>query len=260
LAVCSLALLAGCPEKDKKDGAAGSSSAAAAASAPASDSTSTTTSAGSNFTGDFEGVITMRTTSSHGPPQDLVIETKNEKMRFDMPMGPKGETSHAIFDPQANKVVVLMDTAKAYMDMDFGSPSAPQPNTSPDTSSVSRTGKHETIAGYDCEDWSVKDPSGKRSDVCIAQGIAFFDIGSMRPGAKTQPAWMKEFREKKYFPLRSVEVDAAGKEVSRMEVTRIEKKRLDASAFAVPPDYKKFEMPAAVPGAPGGTAPPPHPH
>jgi hypothetical protein len=209
------------------------------------------------FGSGFEGVITMHTTSSHGTAQDLVIETKNERMRFDM-TGPKGEVTHAIFDPQANKITVLMDAAHAYMDMDFSKPTSPQPNTSPDTSSVTKTGKHETIAGYDCEDWSVKDPSGKRSDVCIAQGIAFFDIGSMRPGAETQPQWMKEFREKKYFPLRSVEFDATGKEISRMEVTKIDKKSLDASLFVVPPDYKKFEMPS-IPGMPHGMPGGPHP-
>jgi hypothetical protein len=75
--------------------------------------------------------------------------------------------------------------------------------------------------------------------VCIAQGIAFFDMGSMKGGGG---ALGKELREKKLFPLRSVEYDATGKEISRMQVTKVEKKSLDDSEFAVPKDYAKAAM------------------
>ena len=37
--------------------------------------------------------------------------------------------------------------------------------------------------------------------------------------------------------MRSVEYDAAGKETSRMIVTRVEKTRIDKARFDVPKDY-----------------------
>ncbi len=194
---------------------------------------------------DFQGSVTMHTSSAAGSSQDMVLKTKGGKIRFDT-KAPNGEAMHGIFDPAASKVVFCLDSQKAYMDMDFGKPSA-APNTDPGTSSIEKTGKTETIAGTSCEDWVVHDPSGKHSEVCIAEGIAYFDLSSLKPGAGGAPtsAMAKQFKDKKSFPLRAVEFDAAGKELSRMEVTKIEKEKLDDALFVVPADYKKFEPPAA---------------
>ncbi len=204
------------------------------------------------FGSNFEGEVTLRTTRAGGPPQDMVVKAKGEKLRFDTTNN--GQAACALFDPQANKVVLVMDAQKAYMDMDFSAPSA-APNTDPRTSAVDKTGKHETIAGLDCEDWVVKDPSGKRTEVCIAEGLAFFDIDALRHGGGA--SWNKELREKKNFPLRSVEFDAAGKEISRTEAVTVEKKSLDASLFDVPKGYTKIATPFAPPpaGAPAGSTP-----
>lgn len=184
----------------------------------------------------FEGQITMHTTSAAAPPQDMVVKAKGDKLRFDS-KGSDGSATYAIYDP-TNKVTMVLDTQKTYMDLDFGKPGAPQANTSPDTASIDKSGKHETIAGIDCENWRAKDPSGKRSEVCIAQGIAFFDMTSVKSGSPS--ALGKELREKKLFPLRSVEYDASGKETSRMEVTKVEKTSIDDSQFSIPKDYKKM--------------------
>ncbi|MEO7112944.1 MAG: DUF4412 domain-containing protein [Polyangiaceae bacterium] len=189
----------------------------------------------------FEGDITMHTTAGTNS-QDMIVEVKKDQLRFDM-NSPQAGAMHGVFDPKANKVTLYADTTKTYTDMDFSGPSG-KTNTSPDTSSIAQSGKHETIAGYDCDDVTVNDPSGKKSEVCIAQGIAFFDVGSLRGGAQASgSAIATQFREKKSFPLKSVEYDASGKELSRMEVTKIESKSLDDSRFAPPADYTKVALP-----------------
>jgi Domain of unknown function (DUF4412) len=199
----------------------------------------------------FEGDITMHTTSSGAgaTSQDMIVEVKKDQLRFDM-TSPQGVAMHGVFDPQANKVVLYADSTKTYTDMNFSGASGAT-NTNPDTAAIAQSGKHETIAGYDCEDFSVSDPSGKKSEVCTAQGIAFFDIASLRGGAPggsgAGSPIGKQFREKKSFPLRSVEYDATGKELSRMEVTKIESKSIDDSRFVTPPDYTKLSLPTKTP-------------
>jgi hypothetical protein len=190
------------------------------------------------FGSNFEGEVTLHTNKAGQPAQDMVVKARGDKLRFET--NSNGQAAAALFDPQANKVVLVMDAQKAYMDMDFSAPSA-APNTDPSTSAVDKTGKHETIAGLDCEDWVVKDPSGKRTEVCIAEGLAFFDIDALRHGGGA--SWNKELRDKRYFPLRSVEMDATGKEISRTEATKIEKKTLDAALFDVPAGYAKITAP-----------------
>jgi hypothetical protein len=205
----------------------------------------------------FEGDVTMHTTSSHGPPQDLTFHVKGQKLRVDVPEQ-RGEQAHAIFDQSTNKILVVMDTQKMYMELD---PSAAQAHAAAAhaPATVTETGKHETVAGTDCEDWDIVEASGKRASVCIAKGLAFFDFGGgMRPGGgESASAWMDELRAKKAFPLKAVETDATGKEISRMEVTKIEKKSLDDSLFTVPAGYRSMSamIPslaghAGVPGAP----------
>jgi Domain of unknown function (DUF4412) len=191
------------------------------------------------FGSGFEGEITMHTVPTSGPTKDMVVKTKGDKLRFDM-NGASGAT-HGIYDPATNKVTMVIDAQKSYMDLDFNKAGTPQANTTADTAAIDKTGKHETIAGIDCENWVAKDPSGKRSEVCIAQGIAFFDMTAVKAGGPTGLG--KELRDKKLFPLRSVEYDASGKELSRMEVTKVEKKSIDDAEFVVPADYKKMSLP-----------------
>jgi hypothetical protein len=49
-------------------------------------------------------------------------------------------------------------------------------------------------------------------------------------------------RAKKTFPLRSVEYDKSGKELTRAEVTEVKKEKLDDSEFVVPADYAHVPM------------------
>lgn len=182
------------------------------------------------FGSGFEGEITMHIQSPSGD-SDMVVKTKNEKLRFET-----GKGSAMLFDPGSNKFTMINESAKSYSEIDFKSPSAPQANTSAAASSIDKSGKHETIAGIDCENWTAHDGK-KRSEVCIAQGIAFVDMSGGSGALAT------ELREKKLFPLRSVEFDADGKETSRMEVTKVEKKSVDDAQFAVPKDYAKVALP-----------------
>ena len=192
----------------------------------------------------FEGTITMHTTTPRDPPRDLTLRAKGDKLRFEM-TGPGGEPSHAIYDPAAaDKVVLVLDSRKAYMPLDFGAKGAPKPNTDPGTSTIAKTGKHKLVAGYDCEEWSAKDPSGKRSEVCIAQGIAFFDLSRMRAGGlEAESPLAKEFREHRSFPLESVEYDASGAEVSRMDVVKIVPGPVKDEDLVIPAGYTRMDVP-----------------
>jgi hypothetical protein len=185
------------------------------------------------FGSGFEGEITMHMARAGAPEEDMVVKAKGDKMRIDT------NDAYLLYDPGTNKMTMVSTKQKSFMDLDFSKPGAPQANTSADTATIDKSGKHETIAGMDCESWTAHDPSGKKSEVCIAQGIAFFDMGSMKGGTS---ALGKELREKKLFPLRSVEYDATGKEISRMQVTKVDKHSIDDAEFVVPKDFTKAAM------------------
>jgi hypothetical protein len=248
------ALACGCKKKD--DAASGGAEGGAAtdpASAPAGDS----------LGGGFEGALTMHMTSPHrAVADDITFLSKGDKLRFDAPPSHHGEHTHVIFESATKQMLVVLDAQKSYMELDLPKAIAATPQAAgkvPSTPpTVTKTGKHEKIAGYDCEDWDIKDSNGKQAQACIAEGVSFIDFASIGPGAAaagSPSAWLDELHGKKLFPLRAIDFDAAGKESSRMEVTKIEKKKLDDSLFAIPAGYKKIEMPhfgGGMPGMPGG--------
>ena len=193
----------------------------------------------------FEGTITMTTTLAGKAPQPMRMEIKNGRMRFDT-VGEGGAPMHGVYDPTRNEVMVFMDSQKAYMTLDFSRATAPASNTSAETSIAEKAGGKDEVAGISCEKWVSKEPSGKRSEVCVIEGVNFFDLTRLRAGAAgLGGVGPQSMQEKKMFPLRSVEYDASGAEISRMEVTAVDKKAVDESRFVTPADYKKLEIPPA---------------
>ena len=136
-------------------------------------------------------------------------------------------------------MILLLDAQKAAMDMDLGAPGAPQPNTNAQASAVDKTGKKETIAGITCEDWVVKDPSGSRTETCVAEGLPYLDLDALRH-AGGGSSGKAEMRTQKTVPLRSVEYDKSGSELTRAEVTAVKKEKLDDSLFEVPEGYARM--------------------
>jgi hypothetical protein len=191
----------------------------------------------------FEGALTMHVTSTLHEPQDITMVTKANKVRVDIPMK-NGKAVHSIFDPATGKALVIIDSEKLAMttvvpaaaDMpDLGAPPT-----------VAKTGKHETIAGRDCEDWDVTEALGDKHDqLCVTEGMVFFDFAALTPPNATGASmgtWLKQLRANKEFPLRSVTLDTSGKELSRMEVTKIEAKPVDDALFNWPPGYRQLDM------------------
>jgi hypothetical protein len=252
LVAATLAVLAPACSKGQDAGSAATAATASGSSAGSAAAAEAPAAAGSgpSFTSGFEGAITMRTTTAHGAnaPNEMVFLTKGGKLRVDVAQ-PNGQIAHTILDPATQKLTVVMDSQRIAMQMPI--PSAP-PGAPSAPPTVTRTGKHESIAGYDCEDWNIVSANGNREAACVAQGLAFFDFSAMA-GPASAHSWTQELRDKNGFPLRAVETDPSGKEVSRMEVTKIEKRSLGDDAFTVPNGFSIMPVPGmmgARPGAP----------
>ncbi len=186
----------------------------------------------------FEGTIVMRTSYADKPAEEMTLQVKPGKVRFDT--AGQGKPLHGLYDAQNNKVFIYLDAEKAYTELNLAGSSA-APNTIPEASAAEKTGKTAVIAGVKCEEWVAKE-GARRSEVCLVEGVNFFDLGRLRAGAAANLGAPKG--DNKMFPLRSVEYDASGKEVSRMEVTRIEKGRIDEARFTPPAGYQNVTPPS----------------
>ncbi len=200
----------------------------------------------------FEGVIEMQ---MKGPNQEASMPVKylvkGDLVRMEM-QSPRGEMT-MIMDSKNKKTIILMPQMQSYMERSMDVPA--QPAGDAKKSEITKTGKTEKILGYDCEQFIMKGEKGE-TEMWAAKGLGTFTRpgmggpgggpggrrGGMGGGGQTPAAWEEEFRTKGYFPMRVVSLGADGKEESRLEATKIEKKELDAALFKVPEGWQKMDM------------------
>jgi len=188
----------------------------------------------------FEGTVNARIGTGEGgrPPVEAQYSMREGKLRMevDVPGRSEGARSIVIMDPAAKTAYMLMPAQKMYMVM----PAMPGAGAEERHPEIVKTGRKEKIAGYDCEHWIVKDKAGE-VDACVASGMGAFASGMGR-----DTGWSGSLRDQQGFPLKVAKVGGA----TIMEVTKIERKKLDPSLFTVPADYQKREMPSGMPPRP----------
>ena len=184
----------------------------------------------------FEGIIHLKMSDS-GESVKMRYLIKPKQMRMEIEAG--GRISVMIQDYGNKKFYNLMPEMKQYMEipmMDDGGRGGDAKEPMP-----VKTGKTEKILGYDCEQYMVKDPQGT-TEVWLTKDFYPVEGLSQRMNGSS------------FTPFRMITYDPSGKEMSRQEVTKIEKKKLADSLFKPPADYKKLEieMPPGMRGMPGG--------
>jgi hypothetical protein len=190
------------------------------------------------FAQTFEGVVTakMQGTDSGRDPVEAQYYVREGILRVEMEARGRGSEARSviIIDPAAKTNFVLMPAQRMYMVMSAsaGSSEARRPD-------IVKTGRKETVAGHECEHWLVKEPTGD-IDACVATGLGTF---MMSGGMGREAGWSGSLREQQAFPLKVAHAGGA----TIMEVTKIERRRLDPALFAPPADYQKMEMPAGMP-------------
>jgi len=182
----------------------------------------------------FEGTVTMNVTSDNGNAHAMTFMLKGGKMRFE----PGGGQVSVIIDPAAQRMLVIVNAQKMYMESSFADAAGAIQQKVADPLIV-KTGKFETVAGYKCEDVTATDDDGKSVTICLSSELGGFRMpAASNPMAPQQESgWLAQLGARN-FPLR---VKKDGKTV--MEATAIEKKSLDSSLFVAPDGYQSFAMP-----------------
>lgn len=222
---------------------------------------------------EFEGEIAMhmKTTKDDRP---VIVQIKKPRYRLDFVDPQKKGDGSMIVDVPARKVYVLIHQTKMAMAMGFddmknmkgkiaGMTGVKVPDTNTAPPKVEKTGKKDSVAGYECEEWKITQGDGKVSDTCMAEGIEWVDIGELS-GMGGGPGLASFATDANHFPLRVVSHDKAGAEELRFEATKVEKKPVDAAQLAVPPGYNVMDMATMMQGfmggaIPSGLVPPPPP-
>ncbi len=212
--------------------------------------------------GSFEGVVTSRATMAGGPASEMKYYQKGAKVRQESSMG--GQAAASIMNTATGETIVLMPAARQYMVMnlnDMARQMPPGAQRPPDLAKmkVTATGRRETIAGVPCEHYLFADaatPGAGTTDICAAAGMGFMGSGSKGMGsvpstagfARAADPQLVALARRGFFPLKMTMTGPNGAAMT-WQVTRIERRTLDAALFAPPAGYTKMSMPV-MPGMP----------
>lgn len=222
----------------------------------------------------FEGEVTMnvsgKSSSAKEPPKSLMLSLKSPRVRLDA--GPElapgnpmlGGGVGFIVDPPAKKGYALLNAQKKAVVLDFdkakggfkppslgGGPSGPS-GPPEDPPKIEKTGKKDTIAGYTCEVWKITSKTN-HAEACLAEKLKWIDLTDLAIQSPSFAA-IAAVSDFNHLPLRIVTFDDKNVEEGRMEVSKIDKKKLADAHFAVPADFQIVELSALLGG--GFGAPP----
>ena len=201
--------------------------------------------------GDFEGVIHMKITAS-GRVTDMNIYAKGQRSRIE-PSQQGVVSPFIIVDNSTKKHYTLMPDRKMYIETTTeAATNAAQPMMEQEGVEVVKTGRTGKVAGQPCEIYLAKKKTGEMTEMCAIKGVgdymSLMGMGASDPGQRSQgpPSWMKDLSKQGLFPARITARKSDGSEFTRIETTKIEKRTLDDTLFAIPSDYTKYDMEAMM--------------
>ena len=234
---------------------------------PASSNSSSSASSKASAGGEFEGTIAVKIETENQTEGEMTYFLKGRRTRIETKFGdtPEGQAV-VLYDLDGQKIISLIPSRKMYITMDLKQTAEDLKEAAKEMKrrkgdeqekwpKLTETGKQETIAGHTCQHWLMGDK--QEIDMCVAKGLGYFGMGGGSGGglgalkdlafspkllaeASAHPEWVK-FLEGGAFPLK-ITATENGRVTMNMEATKIEKKSLDDSLFAVPADYKELNM------------------
>ncbi len=206
----------------------------------------------------FEGAVTMRVSAgAASPAREVEYVMRGGKVRINM--NAAGRSASMIAVPAEKKMYMLMDAQSMYIEMSTDPAANPSVRAAMDSVSkkinaapapkITRTGKKERIAGYECEHVLVETQTDS-FDMCNTKALGSFvnamsGMGGMggRGGAAT-PAWQTSLTDVGAFPLKVARKDGG----VVLEVIKVEKRAIPEAQFTIPSNYTKMSMPSRPPG------------
>jgi hypothetical protein len=192
----------------------------------------------------FEGIVNFKTTDSKKRSSEMLYSVKDSRLRIDLKAGKEG--GYTVMDMKKMEMIMVMAEQRMYMTMSLKDAAEKVAANAKDEATFEKTNETEKILGYTATKY-ISTYKGEVTDMWLAEGLGAFMMPGDNPmaggrGKSTAKSWEKALEGKNLFPLRIVNKDKKGAETNRMEVTAIDKKKLDEALFTVPEGYTKFDM------------------
>jgi len=205
----------------------------------------------------FEGVVEYDMTGT-GQVMHTIYYQKGPHVRTEMNVG--GQAAAMIMDGATGTMTTIMPAQKMYMTMNFREMAGGLPQHARDSvhlPKITSTGRHETIAGHDCEHvLMTTEENHTQIDVCVARGMGFYMSGGAGGRGASRDPWSSilnandpryaELRRQfasGFFPLKMEMKDEHGQVQMAMVATKIDRRNLSDDLFRPPAGFTEMKMP-----------------
>lgn len=188
----------------------------------------------------FEGSVEFKKKTSIDTT-NYTYYVKGDKIKIDE-IGSKSKKVEGSFiiNTKASTMQFISHDRKLYGDQPTGTPNKPGGKCE-----VTMGKGSKTIQGYKCQEWVVKNKDeNTQITFWVAKGkFDFFDImlRVLNRKDKFSTYYLEIPNNHGMFPMLATMNTMDGTEKERLEVTKIEKKVIDAKTFDIPSGYMKFE-------------------
>lgn len=206
------------------------------------------------FEGEIGWVATTELPGRSKEPLNFTLRVKAGQLRIDAPAGVPGfeqlGKAYLLGQSKSKEFMAVLEGPKQIVKIDLEKMkaksealAAKQKNAlgadAKKSPELKKTGKTDKVAGFACEIWQITD-GASNTELCVAnQPTPWF--GDVLPMVPSEYGWAAELMDGKHFPLRVVAFH--GKEESmRLEVSRIQKKPLEAALFQPPAGYRVLDL------------------
>ena len=188
----------------------------------------------------FEGTIEF-TRKNYFDETKYVYYITSSKVRIDELDKDLKVTGTMLIDLKTKNVKAINHDRKLHMEIK-SKPSVKDLSKS----KIFKTTEKRKILGYNCVKWTVNNPDYKSKAVywVIEDGSYFFLnelLSALNRKDKLALYFMQIPENAGYFPIIGEEKGFDGKLKSRLETTKMTKKKVDASKFKIPAGYKEFK-------------------
>jgi hypothetical protein len=186
----------------------------------------------------FEGVVSFNRIKEETTSYSLTV--KGSKIRIEEYAVDGKIKGIELIDNDKKEVLALSPERKIYMEVVSKEGSKISPK-------VDKTNNKKTIQGYECTEWIVELPlEDTRISYWVTKkedGFHFFDDMLLTLNRKDKMAkyFMAIPDNNDVFPLEATEQTMSGSVKMKIEVRKIEKKKVDVNSFVIPSDFQKFE-------------------
>ncbi|MFI5164148.1 MAG: DUF4412 domain-containing protein, partial [Bacteroidia bacterium] len=189
----------------------------------------------------FEGVIEFKKQTTTDTV-NYIYYIKGDKVRLDE-IGSKSKKAEGSFiiDLKTNQILSLSHDRKLYIEQGSGNPAVMTGKAD-----VKKTGNTKTLQGMKCTEYVVRNDDEKVQVTYWMAGTNFdffFKLLKVLNRKDKSSVYVQQITGAEgSFPFLSSQLNLeTNKEEVKMEVTKVEKKTVDASKFEVPKDYQKFQ-------------------